>query len=161
MIMMRPRRPFVNIAQNIAVGTARLALRVSSPMCMILSKAVIAGIISYWSRSTLPSNVVMEKSQLTAEQKDVGQGTKVGRHEIIIPARRNIALEKDSSAVSGRHHPENNEEDEQEANVQDAGQQLEPRDNTKREEVDPGAECHCGENDQCRVPASRLIIRMC
>lgn len=38
-IMIRPRIPFVKMAQNIAVGTARLALRVSSPIWMTLSKA--------------------------------------------------------------------------------------------------------------------------
>lgn len=100
MIMMSPNRPFVNIAQNMAVGTARLALRVSSPICMTLSKAVNGAKVSHCF-SFLSSIGHMETNKLTAEEEDVGQGTQVGGHKVIIPARRNIALEEDIRAVSG------------------------------------------------------------
>lgn len=85
MIMMSPNRPFVNIAQNIAVGTARLALRVSSPICMTLSKAANGAMVRHCF-SFRSSIGPIEADQLTAEEKDVGQRAQVSGHEIIIPA---------------------------------------------------------------------------
>lgn len=114
MIMMRPRIPFVKMAQNMAVGTARLALRVSSPIWMTLSKA--GTLVSYCQ---CPSKVSCRMVQLTAEQEDVRQRTKVCSNEIIVPAGRDTALKEDIGAVAGRHDPEDNKEDEKHANIED------------------------------------------